>query len=1421
MLNMLVPSFRFGLFYFFLQQNHNNTYNVSIFFCLHFLTILMRHTFGIKKFMSSISIDITANYKQVDEAIKKIEELKKVLKDVHVDDPRSKVILSQIEDQKKVIDELTEQVRKLKEEQAQQVQSAINDSKRQEQEIARLAQSYKALYEQMNAEAGKTKRTVEVIPPSAAQTQATAQVNQQRSAYDNLNEEITKVNGTLDQHVAKLIREQGSLAKVKNELANLAKQEKDNGSLNDKQKQRREELTRSLYEYKQNISSLQQSIRNDVKLNKAAQGSIDELSLSLGKMRDLYRSMSATMQSSSFGKALLSEIKNVDAEVKRLDASLGNHQRNVGNYASALDDASVSLNDMMKNISALPGPIGQSASAMQGLTKASLRFIATPIGSVLAGISLALMALTSWFKRTREGEEALNVTSAYFKQTLDSILDVVDDVGEWLYKAFTKPKEGAKDLVDFIKDHLMNHLNALGKVGAAVWKILGGEVGEGLKDLGNAIAQGFSGIEDPLSKASKFMDDIIDKGNKHAELARRENALENRRTAWIAKRAEIEARISELREKSQNAAYSDKERLEASKEASKLVKEMYNEEVDIAQERFDIIKETNSLSHSNGKALREQAEAEAEVNKLMAERASKNRELLSQQREINNRMKAQGVSANKEKVETSERLMAIEEGRKKIQDKELEVEMQIQQTRINAMKEGSDKRIAQLRLDYKKQTQEVTKLGEVFLKAQQEIERKAFEAANPKAEEEGKAFTPTTTKVSELPQEQLQLLADMLAAITIETQAKEAELLKGTLDKYKDYAKQREDIEKQYNEDVKFLQSQRNEENAKQIDSALKEADKKRKESLSKINLEELKENIDWTSVFGNLDRVATEALSGIKEKLQQYLQDAVGTISKEDFKTVSDAIEQINEAMTDRKPIDQLRQGYDEYKETIEEVAVAQKELNDLESSGAASKEALEMANKKLTESLNKRRSSLVKMTSAINSMGEKGQDIVTAGNNIADMLTDLGVSVPESISKALDGVSQVMSSLASIDLTKPFSVITSATGIIGGIGKAIGGLFGGGKNVVAQETIDSYNNLMEVMDGVISRQQELLDGLSGADAMEAYNRAKDLIEKQIDMTKKLGLAQLNAGSSSGSHSYGYRAIRDLRAYDKELKAIGIDLDSLGGRAEGLFELDPEVIRQLKDDVPEAWFRIDDDARGYLETLIDLDDKTKELEEDSKEALTGISFDSARSELRNLLLDTDTTMAEVAEHFEDYMRQAIVNTIIDKTLSERIKKWYEKFSEAMADGELSDLEKRNLQETYKKIYEDAAKERDAAFEAAGLEKETKTEDQKATARGFETMTQDQAAELNGRFTALQESGNVISEQNLTQTSLLSSIVTSIGGVLSANDSVRDIAGEIRDFQVQSFLEIQEINDTTKSIDKTLKKMSQNIEQVKINTGGI
>ena len=101
-------------------------------------------------------------------------------------------------------------------------------------------------------------------------------------------------------------------------------------------------------------------------------------------------------------------------------------------------------------------------------------------------IVAALAVLSSWFTRTEEGQNALNVASAYFKQTLDSILDVVDDVGEWLFNAFTKPKEALQDLSDFLEDQVMVRLKALGKMGEAVVKIFSKNYKQGFADLGNA-----------------------------------------------------------------------------------------------------------------------------------------------------------------------------------------------------------------------------------------------------------------------------------------------------------------------------------------------------------------------------------------------------------------------------------------------------------------------------------------------------------------------------------------------------------------------------------------------------------------------------------------------------------------------------------------------------------------------------------------------------------------------------------------------------------------------------------------------------------------------------------------------------------------------------------------------------------------------
>ena len=54
------------------------------------------------------------------------------------------------------------------------------------------------------------------------------------------------------------------------------------------------------------------------------------------------------------------------------------------------------------------------------------------------------------------------------------------------------------------------------------------------------------------------------------------------------------------------------------------------------------------------------------------------------------------------------------------------------------MEEGADKTLAQIQFNYQRQIAEVTKFGNELVKAQKDAEEKAWKAANPNWEKEGK-----------------------------------------------------------------------------------------------------------------------------------------------------------------------------------------------------------------------------------------------------------------------------------------------------------------------------------------------------------------------------------------------------------------------------------------------------------------------------------------------------------------------------------------------------------------------------------------------------------------------------------------------------------------------------------------------------------
>lgn len=370
----------------------------------------------------------------------------------------------------------------------------------------------------------------------------------------------------------------------------------------------------------ENIKVLQESIDQE----RMAEGSIESLRASLQKMEEAWRKMSAAEREGTAGQELKAKIESLKEELKGLE--------------SGTNGAASGLQQFQSQLESCPGPIGQTAAAIGKMTKAALAFIATPLGMVLAAIAAGLAAVTSWFHRTEEGENALANATAAFNQVLASLLDVVDKVGEWLYKAFTKPKEALADLVDFMEGQVVNRFKSLGKAAEALWKMLQGDIKEGAADFANAWLQGLTGIEDAGRKASAWMAESNEKIKESVELQKRRNALDVAERDLLVERSRLEARIGELRDKAYDMNSPEAERSKALKEAIRLTDELFAKEQAIAREKYEIIKKQNSLANSNKADLRAEAEALAEVNRLEAQRYASRRMMLRQNNTLDGKL---------------------------------------------------------------------------------------------------------------------------------------------------------------------------------------------------------------------------------------------------------------------------------------------------------------------------------------------------------------------------------------------------------------------------------------------------------------------------------------------------------------------------------------------------------------------------------------------------------------------------------------------------------------------------------------------------------------------------------------------------------------------------------------------------------------
>ena len=666
---------------------------------------------------------------------------------------------------------------------------------------------------------------------------------------------------------------------------------------------------------------------------------------------------------------------------------------------------------------------------------------------------------------------------------------------------------------------------------------------------------------------------------------------------------------------------------------------------------------------------------------------------------------------------------------------------------------------------------------------------------------------------------------------------KQKQYFSDVLKKYQVFSEQRKDIERKYDEDIKALESQRIKENSDVIDRAIAQVRRKKSEALSSASVEEFKSKTDFAGIFGNLDTASKDAVFKLRDQLKEFIDQSAGSLSSDDSKNVLDAYQKLDMKAAELDSFTALREALTEYKNAVQEVDKAQSDLADVQAGKAviAAMQYDKATNKMVTVLLtqkqaedrlaaaqNRRADVIKKINTSVNKMGKIGGDVVESGDHIVNMLSDLGIQIPSSISGVLTGLGQVTSSLASIDITKPFSMITGITGVIGGLGKTIGSFFGIKKKDVSKETIEEYEALMSVTNNLISKQKELLQSLSGSEAVAEYNKAVKLVEDQIAASKKLGKQKADSYKDGEKHTYGYRTWEKVMEFDERLQAEGYNF-SEDKHMYGLFELGIGGLTLLFEKIPELEAAMGDGIKPFVDDILRLEEELVNLKKMNKEALAGISFDSAREELKSLLLDTDATMEDVAKKFEDYMRNSLVNIAVGKSVKDDLEKWYEKFAGAFDDDELSERERKELEQEYLGLYQKTLDKRDALFDIAGIDDEeipSVTNQGEATSN-FEAMSQDTGAELNGRFTALQISGENILSQTGAQTELIGLLNTNVGDIRVDLWDMRNIADEVRTIQVNSYLELQEINLNTANAVKELKMANVVLSGIKAGTDRI
>lgn len=751
-----------------------------------------------------------------------------------------------------------------------------------------------------------------------------------------------------------------------------------------------------------------------------------------------------------------------------------------------------------------------------------------------------------------------------------------------------------------------------------------------------------------------------------------------------------------------------------------------------------------------------------------------------------------GGSLTKQENQAQKEAEAQIKQQERLSDQLLFLRRKNQQNEINLMVEGTEKKLAQIDLDYQKELDAIRKQEQEWTKAN------------------GGILTQEQSAQISLSYSQAENKRDKSIS---DVNKEELEAMNRYLKEYGTFLQKKEAITKEYND---------------KIAKATTEGDKRMlqkemAEAIQNIDLSELKKGMNWEQVFGNLDKVSTDTLKKLKANLKDFISSQKD-LSPENLKELVDAIERIDEKVSERNPFEAMTISFKSLKNATDAQREAQEAYNKALKEGTD--EEKKNAKSTLESAKNNKQKALSEATTALHKGVEEIGQYVDAGNQVIGIMETLGVKTPEWLEGTMSGFGEMLDGLGSIDLMKPMSIVTGGLQTVKGALTSVislGGLipgFGGADYSGYEKMKAQYEHLITIWDELINKKMEYIDINYGTEAMKAAEEAEQLVNIQISRQRQLIKQLASSGASAGSHSLGYRIAKRLSPED--FKRIS-DLAGEKITAEWqLWDLSSEKIEKILTDekLVSVLDTVNKDFVTYLQNIADYGDQLTEIAEKEKEAITGMSFDEFKNGYADLLSDLDSTNEDFADNFEKHLQNAIFKSLIANEYKDKIKELYDTWAKYGEDG-LSDNEVQQLRDMQQQLADSLLIERDKLMNAFGWNTDIERTQQSPTMGYSVAASQDSVDVLNGQLNAQRIGVEEIKQQNINQSQSLNLLTAKTDAVLSVDIETRNIADETRDLIAQSYLELVQISENTGNSAKYLKEIKADIAEVKKNTSNL